>query len=198
MPELQSASAKPSNMARIYSFEPFHFSNNLTPETRDKLKIIFSHWSDSEKAEALIREIIDQEPDTLGVRIVAYRFYFYRRRSLEAAHWAQACLSWISIRLGLPEDWRQVTPEMADFSHWHAYTRLWLQSLTAYAYNLARLGRQEESLAALDKVEELDPHGNLGTPRLRQVFTRPQRDAGMVFPKEYENWRFPAGIENRV
>jgi tetratricopeptide (TPR) repeat protein len=192
MPETRTVAA---SSARIYSFEPFHFANNLTPETRDKLKTIFSHWSDSAKAEALVREIIDDAPDTLGVRIVAYRFYFYRRRSLEAADWALACLDWISRRLNLPADWRQVSPEMADFSHWHAYTRLWLQSLTAYAYNLARLGRQEESLAALAKVEELDPQGNLGAPRLRQVFTRPARDAGMVFPKEYENWRAPCTMD---
>lgn len=195
MPEIQSLPISSANTARIYSFEPYHFANNLTPETRDKLKTIFSHWSDTEKAEALVREIIDEAPDTLGVRIVAYRFYFYRRRSREAADWALSCLAWISTRLDLPEDWRQVTPEMADFSHWHAYTRLWLQSLTAYAYNLARLGRQEESLAALAKVEELDPQGNLGAPRLRQVFTRPARDAGMVFPKEHENWRAPSVAE---
>ena len=195
MPKIHATPAQLANTARIYAFEPFPFSNNLTPQTRDKLKTIFAHWSDSEKAETLVREIINQEPDTLGVRIVAYRFYFYRRRSLEAAHWALSCLSWIATRLGLPEDWRQVTPEMADFSHWHAYTRLWLQSLTAYAYNLARLGRQGESLAALAKVEELDPDGKLGAPRLREVFTRPADDAGMVFPKAYETWQAPRAMD---
>lgn len=168
--------------ARILSFEPYHFSRNLSPEIRDKLKAIFSHWTDSATAEALVREIIDSAPDSLGVRIVAYRFYFYRRRSQEAARWALACLDWLSARLGLPGDWQQVTPAMADFSHWHAYTRLWLQSLTAYAFNLARLGREAESLAALSKVTELDPSGCLGAPRLRQVIAGPHGDAGMVFP----------------
>ena len=126
------------------------------------------------------------------MRIIAYRFYFYRRRSREAAHWALNCLSWLAQRLGLPEDWREVTGEMAEFSDWHAYTRLWLQSLTAYSYNLARLGRQTESLAALAKVEELDRQGRLGAPRLRQVFTHPARDAGMLFPRDQENWADPA------
>lgn len=187
----------PADATRLYSFEPFHFSNNLPPDTRDKLKTIFANWSDSTAAEALVREIIDQTPDTLGVRIIAYRFYFYRRRSLEAADWALSCLSWLSGRLGLPEDWRQVTPEMADFSDWHAYTRLWLQSLTAYAYNMARLGRQAESLSALDKIAELDPDDQLGARHLRQVFTRPHNDAGMVFSKEYENQRSPATEAHR-
>lgn len=180
----------PRASARIYPFEPYHFTHNLPPDTRDRLKEIFANWQDSEKAEAMVREIVDAAPDTLGVRIVAYRFYFYRRRSLEAAHWALACLAWLSERLGLPADWRAVTSDMADFSHWHAYTRLWLQSLTAYSYNLARLGNEAESLAALDKVAELDPAGKLGAPRLREVFTGPRGDAGMVFEKAYENWRF--------
>lgn len=177
--------------SRIASFEPYHFSQNLPPEARGKLKEIFAHWSDSEGTEAMVRDLIVQAPDTLGVRIVAYRFYFYRRRSLEAAHWALSCLEWISARLRLPEDWRQVTPEMADFSHWHAYTRLWLQSLTAYSYNMARLDRKPESLAALAKVEQLDPSGKLGAARLREVFSGPHCDAGMIFPKTYEDWRFP-------
>lgn len=177
----------PAATARLDHFEPFHFANNLPPDTRETLKAIFANWSDSEKTEARVRQIIDQAPDTLGVRIVAYRFYFYRRRSQEAANWAASCLSWLSRQLDLPEDWRQVTADMADFGHWHAYTRLWLQSLTAYAYNLARLGREGESLAALDKVAELDPAGKLGAVHLCGVFTQSHHDAGMVFRKENEH-----------
>jgi tetratricopeptide (TPR) repeat protein len=191
MPEHPPVPASQNGGARIYRFEPYRFGHNLAPQTRDKLKEIFAHWNESERAEALVREILDEAPDTLGVRIVAYRFYFYRRRSLEAAHWALSCLEWLSERLELPADWRTVTADMADFIHWHAYPRLWLQSLTAYAYNMARLGREQESLAALAKVEELDPEGKLGAARLRQVFTDPCGDAGMIFSKQYETWRAP-------
>ncbi|THF62750.1 hypothetical protein [Pseudothauera rhizosphaerae] len=183
---------QPRHGARIHTLEPYHFANNLPPEVRTRLREIFAHWAEGEKAESLVREIIDGAPDSLGVRIVAYRFYFYRRRSSEAAHWALSCLAWLSERLGLPGDWRAVTADMADFSRWHAFPRLWLQSLTAYAYNQARLGNEAEALAALAKVESLDPEGKLGAARLRQVFSGPRGDAGMVFAKEYENWRFPA------
>lgn len=185
-----SALPESPSSARIYQLETYRFHNNLPPEMRDKLKAIFAHWSESEKAEKLVRDIIDQAPDTLGVRIVAYRFYFYRRRSAEAAHWALSCIEWLSNTLKLPADWREVTAEMADFRNWHAYTRLWLQSLTAYAYNMARLGNEQEYLAALDKVEELDSAGKLGAAHLRQVFTGPRGDAGMVFPKDHEQRRF--------
>lgn len=181
--------------ARVYQFEPYHFTNNLPLDTRDKLKQIFANWEDSEKAESMVRKIMDSAPDTLGVRIIAYRFYFYRRRSAEAAHWALACLAWLSEHLDLPADWRKVSAGMADFAQWHAYTRLWLQSLTAYSYNMARLGNRAESLAALDKVAELDPEGKLGASGLRDVFSGPRGDAGMLFDKPHEAWRYPDGKE---
>lgn len=174
--------------AHIHRLEPYHFTRNLPPDVRDKLKDIFANWSDDAYAEARVREIIEQAPDSLGIRIVAYRFYFYRRRSQEAANWALACLEWLSERMGLPADWRCVAPNMADFNEWHAFPRLWLQSLTAYAYNLARLGRRAESLAALAKVEELDPSGRLGAAKLREVFIAPDPSAGMVLPKPFETW----------
>lgn len=191
---IEPSAASTRRSARIYSLERYHFANNVPPETRETLREIFANWADSAKTEAMVRELIDASPDTLGIRIVAYRFYFYRRRSLEAAHWALSCIDWLSARLGLPADWREVTPQMADFAEWHAYTRLWLQSLTAYAYNMARLGREAEALSALDKLEELDPSGKLGAPRLRRVFTGDRGDAGMLFPKTFETWRFPYDV----
>lgn len=189
MTETTPTSANPRS-ARVYQLEHYRFTHNLPPEMRNQLKEIFAHWSDSERAERLVREIIDQAPDSLGVRIVAYRFYFYRRRSAEAAHWALSCMDWLADQLKIPKDWQAVTPDMADFRNWHAYSRLWLQSLAAYAYNMARLKHITEALHALDKLQELDPQDRVGTQHLRQIFTHPDHDAGMLFPKEYEHWRF--------
>lgn len=178
--------------SNVVGLEPSPFARHLEPAMRCKLKAIFAHWNDSESGEALLREIIDAAPDTLGARIVAYRFHFYRRRSREAAHWALACLDWLSTRLGLPADWREVHPGMADFAHWHAYTRLWLQALTAYAYHLTRLGEEEAALAVLAKVAQLDPGRRLGAARLRRVFAGRRGDDGIAFDQDWENWRSPA------
>ena len=124
MPDTETDSNAQQRESVILSFEPYHFANNLPPEIREKLKEIFANWSDSEKTEAMVREIIDNTPDTLGVRIVAYRFYFYRRRSLEAAHWALSIMEWLATQLSIPADWREVTAEMADFKEWHAYKEI--------------------------------------------------------------------------
>lgn len=178
--------------ADFQSLESHNFEDQLPKGTRRKLKEVFANWSESERAEALVREIISESPDTLGARIVAYRFYFFRRRSREAADWALSCLEWLSKELGLPDDWREVMPDMADFTQYqHSYIRLWLQSLTAYSYNMARLGDRETALAGLDKMLQLDPEGQCGAMRLRTVLTQPHDDAGLVFAKDAEKRRFP-------
>ncbi|MET0387625.1 MAG: hypothetical protein ABW321_16770 [Polyangiales bacterium] len=176
----------------LQSLEAYNFEEQLPPDTRKKLKAVFAHWSESERAEALVRAIIAESPDTLGARIVAYRFYFFRRRSREAADWALSCLAWVAAELSLPVDWRLVAPEMLDFSQInHVFVRTWLQSLTAYSYNMARLGEREVALAALQKLLELDPDGRCGASRLRNVLEHPHEDAGLVFAKEPENRRYP-------
>ncbi|GAB3379941.1 hypothetical protein GCM10027514_18960 [Azotobacter armeniacus] len=71
----------------------------------------------------------------------------------------------------LPPDWREVRAD------------IWLQSLTTYAYNPARLGHEAESLEALGKVEDLDPSGKLGASRLRQVSTASAATLSCSFPR---------------
>ncbi|MFC0709454.1 hypothetical protein [Azorhizophilus paspali] len=41
----ESASSQPAS-ARIYRFEPYHFSHNLPPEIHARLKEIFAHWNE--------------------------------------------------------------------------------------------------------------------------------------------------------
>lgn len=181
-----------TDAATFQSLESYDFEDQLPVGTRRKLKAIFAQWSETERAEAMVREIIAESPDTLGARIVAYRFYFFRRRSREAAHWALSCLGWVSSQLGVPSDWREVTAEHTDFSQIsHAYIRIWLQSLIAYAYNMARLGERDIALAALDRLNALDPAGKCGAKRLRDVLANPLEDAGLVVSKDSESRRYP-------
>ena len=154
-------SVKPQ-LAKIYGLDMHFFKIDMSDEARVKLKFCFAQWENTEKAEAGVRELIDQTPDCLGVRVMAYRFHFHRRHSLEAAHWALVCLDWLSARLGLPHDWRQVHIEILGRHRGHAYMKLWLQSLSGYACNLARLGCQDDALAVLNKVNELDQAGRVG------------------------------------
>jgi len=183
---------QPSSDAQFDSLESYDFERELPQGTRKKLKTIFANWSESERAEAMVREILAESPDTLGARIVAYRFYFFRRHSREAAHWALSCLEWVAAALGIPKDWREVRADMADFSQFsQSYIRLWLQSLTAYSYNMARLGERDVALAGLEKLLELDPGGACGAARLRSVLLEPHADAGLVFAKDAEKRKYP-------
>src|SRR5262245_12069332 len=88
-----------SGASDFQALEQLDFEDQLPQGTRRKLKAIFASWSESERAEAMVSEILAESPDTLGARIVAYRFYFFRRRSREAAHWALSCLEWVANEL---------------------------------------------------------------------------------------------------
>jgi hypothetical protein len=187
MPE-PAGCPKEASAARIYPFATPASALALPRAARAKSEAVFARWGESEAAEALLKEVLHDAPNSLGVRIVAYRFYFYRRHPLEAARWALECLDWLGKRLGLPRDWRRVSPDMASFTHWHAYPCLWLQSLAAYGYSMARLGHAEQCRAAQNKLDELDPSGRLGTARLRPVSVRGCCETAHLVPGDEISW----------
>lgn len=113
-------------------------------------------WADEAESEKLLLAALRAAPESLAVRIGAYKFYFYRARLTEAIDHAQAILAIAARALGLPEDWRRVTSAHAPFSELLPWPRLWLQALLAHGYCMARLGRLEEAREALAKVVILD------------------------------------------
>ncbi len=62
----------------------------------------------------------------------------------------------------LPDDWRVVTPAMADF-HAPGPARFWMFTLKALAFIRLRKKDPESARAYLGKVQELDPQGGSGS-----------------------------------
>jgi hypothetical protein len=182
--------------ARIYAFPTAATTLGLPRSARERAQALLAHWWESGAAEPLVRELIDEAPDSLGARIVAYRYYFYRHRHAEAAHWALACLHWLALRLDLPSDWYEVQPDMAGFTHWHAYPCLWLQSLNAYGYGIGRLGKHPQWRAVQEKLAELDPGGQLAAARLRPMPSGNPR--GCCQAPDEEEWRLPEGVDEPI
>lgn len=112
-------------------------------------------------------------PGHAAVYIGLYRFYFYKNRLHEALDVARDCLRKAARDNGLPEDWRQVRAEDADFGSFDAILpRFFLFTLKAYAYLQLRLGQLEEGRAAVEKLLELDPRDKLGGKVLLTVLER--------------------------
>ncbi|OAN46683.1 hypothetical protein A6A04_06150 [Paramagnetospirillum marisnigri] len=140
------------------------------------LKAAGAAWHDESHAEVKVLEALALAPDALAARIGAYKFYFYRHRLDEALPHAESCVDFALAALGLPGDWRRVTPGDAAFVG-TAVTlaplpKLLMQTLMATGYVLARLGRIAESEEALSKVVELDPTDRLGAARLLATVRR--------------------------
>lgn len=118
-------------------------------------------------------------PDHAAVLIGLYRFYFYKNRLPEALEIARLCLRKSAADSRLPAEWRDVTPDDADFGSYEAVLpRFFLFTLKGYAYLQMRLGNMAEGRAAVTKLLELDPGDKVGARVLLGVLE--QREQGDV------------------
>ncbi len=116
-------------------------------------------------------------PGHAAVLIALYRFYFYKGRLTDALLVARRVLAKAARDNRLNEDWRAVHRSDADFGSYDAILpRFYLFTLKAYGYLQMRLGRLEESHAALTKMLELDPSDKLNATVLLQVLARHGRE----------------------
>ena len=131
-------------------------------------------WGRAEApAEALLREAVETEPEHIAVLIGNYRFAFYSGKLAEARDWALACLAAVAAKAGYPKEWSMVSPSRREErAREDPLFRLYLFALKAYGYLEIRLGEREKGLAALLKLEELDPKGLLRGGDLRRIVER--------------------------
>ncbi len=148
------------------------FEADIPPEILAILGDATAPHSQPEQAEQAIAVALQRAPDNLGLRIVAYGFYFYNNRLKEALPHAEACLAIAAGTLGLPGDWRSVSAESADFGVLEQPQRVYLKSLVALGYCRARLGDLEAGEALLRKAASLDPQDQLGATALADLVAR--------------------------
>ena len=146
-----------------------YYGGDLPAAAERALHAVGQDWHDEAAAERHIRAALALAPDHLAVQIAAYKFFFYRHRLAEALPYAEACLAETLRRNDLPADWREVRADQAAFASLEPEPRMFLFSLVAYGYVLARLGRDAEGRAALTKVAELDREDRMGARRLVAV-----------------------------
>ncbi|MHC0052555.1 hypothetical protein [Actibacterium sp. D379-3] len=111
---------------------------------------------------AVIARALQAAPDDPGVRLAAYRFYFYTHDHGAALEQARAVLGHAARRLNLAPDWAEVRARDAAFTAHEAAPGLYLQALIAVGYCAARTGAMETARAALAKAAELDPTDRFG------------------------------------
>lgn len=116
---------------------------------------------DPQRALALLWTAQVCAPECPSLYYLLYKFYA-RHADFEQAE--QAALKGLDVaaeQAHLPDDWRVVTPEMADFSS-PGPARFWVFTLKALAFIRLRRKDPESARAYLNKVHELDPMGGSG------------------------------------
>lgn len=93
-----------------------------------------------------------------------YLLYKFHARHADFEQAELAALKGLEVaaeQAGLPDDWRIVTPDMANFMT-PGPARFWAFTLKALAFIRLRRKDPESARAYLSKVQELDPQGGTG------------------------------------
>lgn len=146
-----------------------YYGGDLPAEAERALHAVGLCWEDDAAAEVHILRALELAPGHLAAHYGAYKFYYYKHRLAEALPHVEVWVAEAIRRNGLPPDWRDVTSEHADFTHFDGDPRLFLFSLRAMGWLLARLGRIGEGRDALEKVAALDPGDQMRARRLLAV-----------------------------
>jgi tetratricopeptide (TPR) repeat protein len=146
---------------------------NLPGAVEQHLRLAGLNYQHDEIAERHLFQAQALAPGHAAVLIALYRFYFYKGRLADALAVAERCLAKAARDNALNEDWRRVRHGDAEFGSYDAILpRFYLFTLKAYGYLQMRLGRLEESHAALTKMLELDPSDKLNATVLLKVLAR--------------------------
>jgi len=149
------------------------FGGHLPEQVEQHLRLAGLNYQHDEVAERHLFQAQALAPGHAAVLIALYRFYFYKGRLADALEVAERCLAKAARDNRLNEDWRGVRQGDAEFGSYDAILpRFYLFTLKAWGYLQMRLGRLEESHAALTKMLELDPSDKLNATVLLKVLAR--------------------------
>ena len=142
---------------------------DLLPDVDRHLQEAATAYHDTPLAEQLLWRALAIDPACLKVYFSLYKFYFYKHRLADAEHVTLTALETAARQGGFAPDWTVLTPASADWSCIYAPQHFYLFSLKALAFIRLRRGKTEESLALLDKLQELDPRDSVGSSVIRDL-----------------------------
>ena len=128
-------------------------------------------YQQTNRAEKILWSAQAIDPSCLPVYFALYKFYFYKFRLADAEKAALAGLKSAAQQGGFAAEWSCLSVTTAKWSSPEGAQHFYLFTLKALAFIRLRLGKREESLAILDKLEELDPQDSVGSSVIRDLAT---------------------------
>lgn len=147
------------------------FGGEASPVVTQLLQDAAAVYQQTNRAEAILWSAQAIDPACLPVYFALYKFYFYKFRLEDAEKVALMGLSTAAKLGGFPPDWSRLSFADADWKSMVGAQHFYLFTLKALAFIRLRLGKREESLAILDKLQELDQQDSVGSSVIRDLAT---------------------------
>ena len=136
-----------------------------------RLEDAAASYADGALVETLLLEARTLDASCLPVYFALYKFYFYKSRLADAERIALTALDTAASQADIPADWRQLTPQSADWTDTRGPQHFYLFSLKALAFIRLRRARADEARALLTKLAELDPRDTVGASVIGSLAT---------------------------
>ena len=145
------------------------FGGEASPVVTQLLKDAAAAYQQTNRAEAILWSAQAIDPACLPVYFALYKFYFYKFRLEDAEKVALMGLKTAAQQGGFYAEWSRLSYADADWSSTIGAQHFYLFTLKALAFIRLRMGRREESIELLAKLQELDPGDSVGSSVIRDL-----------------------------
>ena len=145
------------------------FGGEASPVITQLLQEAAAAYQQTSRAEAILWSAQAIDPACLPVYFALYKFYFYKFRLADAEKVTLMGLKTAAHQGGFPVEWSHLSPLSVNWRLTDEPQHFYLFTLKALAFIRLRLGKREESLALLDKLQELDPSDSVGSSVIRDL-----------------------------
>jgi hypothetical protein len=143
------------------------YGGETTEDIAELLEDAMSRYTETDKAEAKLVEALRRSPKSLPVHFSLYKFYFYKKRLVDADKVVQNSLLEAAHQGGFDPDWKSLNSSSTDWSNTPAH--FYLFSLKALAFIRLRQGDETGCLAVLNKLLELDQGDKVGASVISDI-----------------------------
>ncbi|ACK70530.1 conserved hypothetical protein [Gloeothece citriformis PCC 7424] len=149
---------------------------DVSQEVKNLLILASENWENTVLSEQYVTQALALADNNLDVLIGAYRFFFYKGKSLIALEVADQVLGIIQTRKNLPPNWEDLQLILSQEKD-DPLLRLYLNAYAAKGFLLAKLGRLDEAKLITERVKKLDEHREFCATTVFDVLTRlPQEE----------------------
>ncbi len=153
-----------------FAGEELYFDEAMQSETEQCIEKAAENYGGKNSENLLLRAYF-LEPEHPMVLVALYRYYYYQHRCADALRLAERVLRIFSVRLGLPENWQDITEQQIDDAAKESMTelRFYLLALKGAGYLEMRLENYQGAIERLRKIVETDTKDRLSVSSLLQI-----------------------------